>query len=321
MSVKEVDLNLLPHLHALLELRNVSRAAERAHLSQSAMSAALARLRRHFDDELLVRAGREYTLTAFAQNLAPAVQEAMAKVHDAMQMRSEFDPTDTDRTFVLAASDYATTVVVRPLRALITRQAPQVSVEIVPIVGLDAGLEAFGHVDVIIGPMGYDFGGSNRQLFRDEFVAVMDSANPLLDRDQLTLEDIASAPHAAGEFGPGVTTPPMQFLADAGVTPVIAARVSGWQILPFLVEGTDLVALVPRLLAGRLATGLSVTVVEFVPELEMPVVEAMYWHPLQTTDLASIWLRESIQQVCRKIRAEDTVPTHPVRIGPPRNTR
>jgi DNA-binding transcriptional LysR family regulator len=96
---------------------------------------------------------------------------------------------------------------------------------------------------------------------------------------------------------------------------VIAARVSGWQILPFLVEGTDLVALVPRLLAQRLATGLSVTVVEFVAELEMPVVEAMYWHPLQTTDPASIWLRESIQQVCRAIRAENAFPTHPVRIG------
>ncbi|PKV76890.1 LysR family transcriptional regulator [Nocardia fluminea] len=316
--MKEVDLNLLPHLQALLELRNVSRAAERVHLSQSAMSAALARLRRHFDDELLVRAGREYALTAFARSLAPAVQEAVARVQDAMQMRSEFDPADTDRTFVLAASDYATTVVVRPLRKLITQHAPHVSVDIVRTAGIDPGLEAFGQVDVVVGPMGFDFGGSYRQLFRDEFVAVMDSGNPLLDRAELTLADLAAAPHAAGEFGPGVTTPPMQFLADAGVTPVVAARVSGWQILPFLVEGTDLVALVPRLLATRLATGLSVTVVEFVAELEIPVVEAMFWHPLHTTDPANTWLRESIQQVCREIRDEDTGPIHPVRIGLPK---
>lgn len=312
--MKEVDLNLLPHLQALLELRNVSRAAERVHLSQSAMSAALARLRHHFDDELLVRHGREYVLTALAQNLAPAVQDALAKVHEAMQMQSEFDPTDTDRTFVLAASDYATTVVMRPLRRLITKQAPQVSIDIVPISGLDSGLEAFGAVDVIVGPMGYNFGGRYRQLFRDEFVAVMDSGNSLLDKPDLTLADIASAPHATGEFGTGITTPPMQFLADAGLSPNVAARVSGWQVLPFLVEGTDLIALVPRLLALRLATGLSVTVVEFVREIEVPVVEAMYWHPLHSADPSNVWLRSSIQQVCREVRAETSSEVHAVPI-------
>ncbi|MCS4257827.1 DNA-binding transcriptional LysR family regulator [Rhodococcus erythropolis] len=312
--MKEVDLNLLPHLHALLEMRNVSRAAERVHLSQSAMSAALARLRHHFDDELLVRQGREYVLTALAQSLAPAVQEALAKVHEAMQMQSAFDPSDTERTFVLAASDYATTVVMRPLRRLITSQAPRVSIDIVPIAGLDRGLDAFGSVDVIVGPMGYSFGGSYRQLFRDEFVAVMDTDNALLTKANLTLSDIASAPHATGEFGTGITTPPMQFLADAGLSPIVAARVSGWQVLPFLVEGTDLVALVPRLLASRLATGLSVTVVEFVRELEVPVVEAMYWHPLHSADPANTWLRSSIQQVCQEVRAE-AGDVHPVLIG------
>ncbi|MDV8067831.1 LysR family transcriptional regulator [Rhodococcus sp. IEGM 1366] len=313
--MKEVDLNLLPHLQALLELRNVSRAAERVHLSQSAMSAALARLRHHFDDELLVRQGRGYVLSSFAQNLAPAVQEAVAKVHEAMQMQFDFDPTDTDRTFVLAASDYATTVVMRPLRLLITNQAPRVSIDFVPIAGLETGLEAFGAVDAIVGPVGYNFGGSYRQLFRDEFVAVMDSHNPLLDRTELTLRDIAAAPHATGDFGTGITTPPMQFLADAGLSPTVAARVSGWQVLPFLVEGTDLVALVPRQLALRLASRLSVTVVEFVRELEVPVVEAMYWHPLHTTDPANTWLRSSIQQVCRELRAETKMEVHPILIG------
>ncbi|MDN3461009.1 hypothetical protein [Rhodococcus sp. APC 3903] len=68
-------------------------------------------------------------------------------------------------------------------------------------------------------------------------------------------------------------------------------------MLPFLVEGTDLTALVPRLLASRSATGQSVTVVEFVPGLEVPVVEVMYWHPLHSADPGNIWLRSSIQQV------------------------
>ncbi|WP_280293970.1 LysR substrate-binding domain-containing protein [Nocardia abscessus] len=191
------------------------------------------------------------------------------------------------------------------------------AVEIVPIIGLEPGLEAFGRVDVIVGPVGFDFGGSSRQLFRDEFVVIMDDANPLLERETLTLADIAAAPHAIGEFGPGVVTPPMQHLAESGITPRIAARVAGWQLLPFLVENTDLVALVPRLLASRLAPRLAVTIVEFVPELEIPVVEAMYWHPLRTTDPADLWLRTALRQACRSIGNETAVRTHPVRIGPP----
>jgi DNA-binding transcriptional LysR family regulator len=66
MSVKNLDLNLLPQLQVLLELRNISRAAGRLQLSQPAASAAMARLRRHFDDELLVRNGRTYDLTSSA---------------------------------------------------------------------------------------------------------------------------------------------------------------------------------------------------------------------------------------------------------------
>ncbi|MBF6223248.1 hypothetical protein IU479_34835 [Nocardia abscessus] len=207
-------------------------------------------------------------------------------------------------------------MVVRPLRGLIAEQAPRVSVEIVPIIGLEPGLEAFGHIDVIVGPVGFNFGGSYRQLFRDGFVVIMDESNPLLARDAITLADIAAAPQAIGEFGPGVTTPPMQHLAEAGITSVIAARVAGWQVLPLIVEGTDLIALIPRLLATRLAARLSVVMVEFVPELEILVVEAMYWHPLQTTDPANTWLRSSIQQACRDVRGDAPAATHPICIQP-----
>jgi DNA-binding transcriptional LysR family regulator len=114
--MKRLDLNLLPQLQALLELRNVSRAAERLQLSQPATSAALARLRRHFGDDLLVRVGRAYELTPFAQALLPLVEEAMQHVQRATRIRSGFDPASSERTFVIAASDYAATLMVGPLR-------------------------------------------------------------------------------------------------------------------------------------------------------------------------------------------------------------
>ncbi|PLC11685.1 LysR family transcriptional regulator [Kocuria flava] len=317
--MKDVDLNLLPSLQALLELRNVSRAAERMHLSQPAMSAALGRLRRHFNDELLVRAGRGYELTPFAHALAPRVERALADVQDAMQLRTEFEPGDSDRRFVLAASDYVTAVLIRHLRALSSAEAPGISVDYVPTsrASIRTGLESFGSVDLIVGPMGFDLQGSSRQLFRDEFVVVMDPAHPLLEREALTVHDLATTPQAVGEFGGSIVTPPMQLFRRTGETPVIAARVAGLQALPAVVEGTDLVALVPRLLAARAARDGAVAVVELVPDLEVPLVEAMYWHPLQTSDPANLWLRTLVQRAVQQLR-EPEVPVHPVRVGPRR---
>lgn len=310
--MKDIDLNLLPSLQALLELRNVSKAAERVHLSQPAMSGALSRLRRHFNDDLLVRAGREYELTTFAHALAPRVDQALTDVQDAMQLRTDFEPAASDRTFVLAASDYVTGVLIRHLRAHIAAEAPGIVVDFVPTsrTRTRTGLESFSNIDLIVGPMGFDIAGNTRQLFRDEFLVIMDSTNPLLMQENLTVRDIANAPHAVGEFGGSIVTPPMQFFEQMGQPPVIAARVAGLQALPSVVEGTDLVALVPRMLAARAQ---SVVAVEFIPDLEVPLIESMYWHPLQTSDPANLWLRKLVQRAVHEL-SETVLETHPVRI-------
>ena len=87
-----IDLNLLAVLGALLEHRNVTRAGEKLRLSQPTMSGALARLRQHFGDELLVRSGREYRLTPVASGLLPAVRAALGQVEQTLSVPAEFDP-------------------------------------------------------------------------------------------------------------------------------------------------------------------------------------------------------------------------------------
>lgn len=314
-DMKDVDLNLLPPLQALLELRNVSRAAERMHLSQPAMSAVLSRLRRHFNDELLVRAGRSYELTPFARALVPRVDQALADVQDALQLKADFDPATSDRTFVIAASDYVTGVLIRHLRTLLSSEAPHVTVDFVPTSRsrMKPGLETFANIDVVIGPMGFDLDGSSRQLFRDEFVVVMDNSNPLLEAPALTIKDIARAPLAVGEFGGSIITPPMRFFEQMGESPAVAARVAGLQALPFIVEGTDLVALVPQMLASRPSAKGDITAVLFESDLEVPLVEGMFWHPLQSNDPANAWLRSVIQRACAQLGTEKLA-AHPVRI-------
>src|SRR4051794_7101837 len=126
MALGGTDLNLLLPLKVLLEEGNVTRAGQRLELSQPAMSAALARLRRRFDDELLVRSGRDYELTPFARDLLPEVQRALRLMGAALHLEDEFDPTPSERTFRLAMSDYATAVVHEPLVRLVQGEAPGV---------------------------------------------------------------------------------------------------------------------------------------------------------------------------------------------------
>lgn len=298
--MKELDLNLLPLLQTLLEVRNVSRAAERVFLSQPSMSQALAKLRRHFDDELLVRAGRDYELTPFAEHLMPQVNSTLAVIEETLHLNTQFDPATSDRTFVVAASDYVTSVLMKPLRKLLITQAPDLSIHFVPSTTIRAANDDYAGVDLLIGPMGqgFDFRGTSRQLFRDDFVIVMDSTNPLLSLTSLTLKDILLAPYAAADFGPGVETPPAQFFREKGVTPSVVARVSDWQSMPLLVSGTDLIALMPRRLAYRVQTEPPTQIVEFSEDLELPVVEGMFWSPRRTIDPAHAWLRGLVQQAC-----------------------
>ncbi|WGM22530.1 LysR family transcriptional regulator [Paenarthrobacter sp. OM7] len=313
--MKNLDLNLLPQLQVLLELRNVSRAAERLQLSQPATSAAMARLRRHFDDELLVRHGRTYDLTPFAQSLVPLVDEAMLHVQRATRVRSGFDATTSEREFVIAASDYAAALIVGPLRGILQQEAPRVVVDFVPTSGLEGTMAEYSKMDLLVGPTGYKMQGDSKQLFRDSFVAVVDAANPLLRMPAMTLTDLIGVPHAVGYFGEGISTPADKLFESRGVRRRVAATVAGFLSLPLLVEGTDLVALVPRMLASRAQRGARIEVLEFTGDLEASLVEAMYWHPSQTEDPANAWLRSVVQRACSQLHALFPVTAHPIPVA------
>ncbi|WP_458780564.1 LysR family transcriptional regulator [Arthrobacter sp. D3-16] len=315
--MKNLDLNLLPQLQVLLELRNISRAAERLQLSQPATSAAMARLRRHFDDELLVRNGRTYDLTPFAQSLVPLVDEAMLHIQRATRVRSGFDPLMSEREFIIAASDYAAALIVGPLRGILRRAAPGVSVDFVPTTGFQGQMADYSKVDLLVGPTGYNMQGASKQIFRDSFVAVADAGNPLLQQPRLTVEDLSTVPHAVGYFGEGISTPADKLFESWGVRRRVAAVVAGFLSLPLLVEGTDLVALVPRMLAARAQRGADIVVLQFSGGTEASLVEAMYWHPSQTEDPASVWLRSVVQRSCSRLHELIPVTTHPITITAP----
>jgi len=302
-SAAGIDLNLLAVLGALLEHRNVTRAGERLRLSQPTMSGALARLRQHFGDELLVRSGRQYVLTPAAERLLPAVQEALRQVERTLDVTPEFDAATSTRQFSLALSDYSIMVLIEPLLRRVHEQAPDVGLELSPIPpDMQESERGLLQHDLLIAPMGFRFLGRSEVIFRDRFVCIVDPGNSRLRDGWLSLEDLGKLPHAAATFGHSGLNPAERALDELGVARHVQVTTVGWLSLPFVVAGTDLVAVLPERLARRVAVAAGVTVAE-PPFGRVELVEAAWWHPMRTADPALAWLRTVLAEAAASLPA------------------
>jgi DNA-binding transcriptional LysR family regulator len=291
MALGGTDLNLLLPLKVLLEEGNVTRAGQRLELSQPAMSAALARLRRRFDDELLARAGRDYELTPFARDLLPEVQHALRLMGAALNLEDEFDPATSSRTFRLAMSDYAIAVVHEPLVRLVEAEAPGVRLSIGHLgPGVRESPTALIEHDALVAPLGIGFPGESRPFWRDRMVVLADRDNPRLVDGLLTLEDLATLPHAAASFGPGVLTPVDRAFGELGIERRIALQVYGFLPLPFVIEGTDMIAVVPEILAQIHVRPEGRLVIVEPPFDELVLAEGYWFAADRLSDPAHRWL-------------------------------
>jgi DNA-binding transcriptional LysR family regulator len=297
MGLGGSDLNLLVALRTLLEEVNVTKAGDRLGMTQPAMSGVLARLRRQYKDELLVRVGREYELTPLARALIPQVQQTMPLIEDALMFGRDFDAAASDRSFTIAISDYAITVIHQGLRAKLAAVAPGVRLNLQPIpLDMHTQLRGLLEVDFLVAPLGFAFNGDSMPLFRDRFVCVVDPANPRLHDGRLSVSDLAALPHAKAMFGRAHLTPVDRQLSEMNIDIRSGVRAKGWLPLPFLVAGTDMVAVIPERLATRVAALAGVTVVA-LPFAEVSMVESLWWHPSRSGDPALRWMRSIIREV------------------------
>jgi DNA-binding transcriptional LysR family regulator len=296
---QELDLNLLLALGALLEDRNLTRAGERIGLSQPAMSAALARLRRHYGDDLLEREGRGYKRTVFGEQLLPTVREALRELEATMQRSPRFDPAQSDREFAIAASDYTVSILADPLLRLVKETAPGIKLNLHSLPpGLGSPTAAGGLYDLLIGPVGFDFPGRRTELFRDRLVCVADPVASGLTGGALSLEDLARLPRAEPAFAGGEPTLVSRVLDELGVTRQPRVTVFGWLTVPFVLPGTDMVAIMPERMA-RLALKSAPLAILEPPFGPVELVESAYWHPSRADDPAIRWLLGALQEAAR----------------------
>ena len=308
------DLNLLRPLLVLLEERSVTRAAARLHLSQPATSAALARLRRHYDDELLVRTGRTMQLTPFARDLLPAAAHAVAELNPVIDRKESFDPSQTERRFVIGATDYMTAILAGPLLRTLAVDAPRASVDFAPQPVRDGTLAPYSQLDLIVGPVGFHLPGRSQELFTDDFVLIADPDNSVFSTPEPTVNDLSAVPHATAYLNDPDHDDLQDLLRRAGVDYIVGARLFGLAALPLLVSGTEMVALVPRMLAAKASRTLRLSVFEMPEGLRMPMTECMYWHPRDEDDPAIMWLRGALSRTVGSLSREPSGP-------PPRQLR
>ncbi|GAA1781072.1 LysR family transcriptional regulator [Nocardioides hankookensis] len=302
MTLGGTDLNLLLSLKVLLEEGNVTRAGQRLELSQPAMSASLARLRRRFDDELLVRAGRDYELTPFARDLLPEVQHAVRLLGRALHLEDEFDPATSHRVFRMAMSDYAIAVLHEPLVRLLRTTAPGVRLTIENLGPESRTSErVLLEIDALVAPLGFGFQGDSRPLWKDRMVLIADRHNSRLRDGTLTIQDLAELPHAVPSFGPGVLTPVDRVFGEIGVDRHIALQVSGFLPLPFVIAGTDLVAMIPQKLAHLHARPAGPLVVVEPPFDEVILAEGYWFAPDRLSDPAHRWLFDRLDELAAEL--------------------
>jgi DNA-binding transcriptional LysR family regulator len=281
----------------------VTRAGERINMSQPTMSSALARLRQHFADELLVRSGRGYVLTPAAERLLPVVQEALRQVERTLTRTLEFDPATSTRRFSIALSGCSVAVLSEPLLRRVRELAPGVRLELWPIaLSIQEPDRGLLQHDLLIAPIGFRAAGQPEVIFRDRFVYVVDPGNPRLRDGRLSLEDLAVLPHAAATLPHAELDPVGQVLDELGVAREVHVTTAGWLPLPYVVAGTDLVAAVPERLARQVAGAARVAMAE-PPFGLVELVEAAWWHPMRAADPALIWLHDIITQVAESVLA------------------
>jgi DNA-binding transcriptional LysR family regulator len=298
MSRVTVDLNLLPALEALLEEASVTRAARRLGLSQPALSASLARLRRYYGDELLRRVGNTYELTPLAANLRQRATVALDGVDRVFAAQPVFDPQSAIREFTLLGSDYGMAIVGRAMSRSLAERAPRLRVRLrqhTPDL-IDHAAETLRTIDGILLPHGVVADTPSTDLFEDRWMILVATANSLV-AEEISMDQLAELPWAMVYHAPTAFAPAARQLQMLGVEPRVQVVIESFFALPEVITGTDRIALVQGRLAQRLTASGDVRVVP-CPFDAVPLVMALWWHPMNGLDPAHIWLRELLADAC-----------------------
>lgn len=296
--LRQVDLNLLHALHALLEERHVTRAAKRCFLSQPAMSRALERLQETFGDPLLIRSGRAYERTARGNELLKELETLLPRL-EAMVRGEEFRPERSEERFRVALTDHASMILMPPLLGKIRVEAPNVKIVTSPWGDQSYDDLTAGRVDVVLCAESSPPALETEFLFELDFVCVI-GCNQKFCANRLTLEQYLRLPHVLVETWAGQQTLVDRPLAQLGVKRRVVLSVPFFVPSMFAVAYTDMVVTLPRRLVTAVGTIPGVRLAEPPREIK-PFPYFMTWHPRLTAEPPHAWFRERLGLAARTL--------------------
>jgi DNA-binding transcriptional LysR family regulator len=303
MRYQRLDLNLLTALRALLTERNVTRAGEQLHVSQSAMSGMLSRLREYFDDQLIVPVGRRMELTPLAETLVEKVNDLMLRLDATLATRPDFDPVTSRRQFSIVASDYVTQVLLVDVLREVHREAPGIQIEFRQPSNTAAVDLENGEVDFVINPARFVTPNqASTVLFEDSYHLVVDPAHSRVG-ERVNLEQFKALSLVTLENN-GRPQFESWFIAEHGALPHTEVIVNSFGLLPQLVLGTARAAVLHTRMALQARQHWPIRLVKLAFDAPR-LVETLQWHRYRDLDPGSQWLREKIIDRAKALPAVD----------------
>lgn len=295
--VAELDINLLLTLDALLREENVTRAAARLSITQSALSGRLTKLRHVLNDPLFIPAssGRGMTPTPHALALRPDLDRLLEQLTRFVQSAHVFDPASSDRTFTIAAGDNPAAILAPDLLPLIQQRAPALRVAFVlPNQATIAERLEKGEIDLFIGALTDatpDMIG--RMLFSEQLVTAQRKGHPR-GTAPLTLDEFCHYDHLVistdgGGFSGIIDTA----LADLERQRHVSVSIQSYALTPLVLGTTDCLCTLPRGFLERFTDTLDL----FMPPFDLATFDLrLFWHPRMNMDPGHTWFRNQILQ-------------------------
>jgi DNA-binding transcriptional LysR family regulator len=300
VNLDRFDLNLLVAFEALMSERQVTRAAHRLHITQPALSGALARLRTVFNDPLFVQHGKSMTPTMRARELDVPIRSALAQVRQALG-RPQFNPETSTLAARIATSDDLELTLMSKVLTRIRKVAPGMRLVIRRVAGvfeLPAEELESGALDFAIGPFprgAHQPGGAiaSTPLYVDHLVCVARVGHPHIKR-ALSAAQFLESSHVVIYYpasGAGIVD---QLLVERGEQRrKIAMEVSHFTTAVFAAAQSDLIASVNSRIARHLSVPARVRIFKF-PFPAPALNYSLHWHSRHTADPAHAWLRQLI---------------------------
>ncbi len=296
VNLRTFDLNLLRIFEAINRDRSVSTAADNLGLSQPAVSNALNRLRRHFDDPLFVRTQRGMEPTPKAEQLALAVDRGMTTIRAGLSAGVNFDPARSERHFTLLMTDVGEISFLPILLSEVRRHAPGIDVSVMEsgLAGYEELLEN-GMADLAIGRIRLADTLSSELIHSSPFVVLLSRTHPRLGtapdgRPTLSYDDYLAAPHVLVQPRGASGDPILAALGADAAKRRIGLSIPHATVLPMIIGDSELIATVPEVCAQNLIASGKLCRVEAPFAIE-PNFVYQWWHKRNTADPGHRWLR------------------------------